>query len=176
MIQTAEEADLNELAALVNSAYRGESSRAGWTTEADFLDGQRTDPEALAEALKDMRRIILCLREEARGPIVGCVALERFSDARGKGCYLGMLTVKPTLQGKGLGKVLLGRAEEFARAGDATRMALGVIQLRPELMAWYERNGYVRTGETKPFPYNDPAAGTPKRPDLHFVLFEKQLG
>jgi ribosomal protein S18 acetylase RimI-like enzyme len=174
-IESADENDLPELAALVNGAYRGESSRAGWTTEADFLEGQRTDAEGLAEALKDVRRMILCLRDKSGGPILGCVALERFSDERGRGCYLGMLTVKPELQNRGMGKVLLMRAEEFARAGGAERMTLGVIQLREELMAWYERHGYVRTGQTKPFPYNDPKAGIPKRGDLHFVLFEKPL-
>lgn len=174
-IQAADEQDLAELAALVNSAYRGESSRAGWTTEADFLEGQRTDPELLGEALKDVRRMILCLRAKDGGPILGCVALERFSDARGRGCYLGMLTVKPTMQRQGVGKILLMRAEEFALAGGATRMTLGVIQLRTELLAWYERNGYKRTGETKAFPYGDPKAGLPKREDLHFVLMEKPL-
>ncbi len=174
-IQAADEADLDEISLLVNSSFRGESSRVGWTTEADFLEGQRTDAGLLAEAMKDMRRMILCVRAQEGGPILGCVALERFSDARGKGCYVGMLTVNPSLQGKGIGKLLMARAEEFARAGGATRVTLGVIQLRETLMAWYERQGYLRTGETKPFPYGDIGAGVPLRQDLHFVLFEKVL-
>jgi ribosomal protein S18 acetylase RimI-like enzyme len=175
VILPAEETDLEEIAQLVNSAYRGDTSRKGWTTEADFLDGQRTDAPLLGDALKDIRRMILCLRENEKGPILGCVALERFDDARGRGCYLGMLTVNPKLQAKGLGKILLKRAEEFAQAGGATRMTLGVIHLRESLMAWYERHGYRPTGETKPFPYGDPRAGLPKRDDLHFILFEKPL-
>lgn len=180
--------DAGDLAALVNSAYRGDSSRKGWTTEADFLGGQRTSPEALGEEIergaREGKRVILCLREatppaertrpESRlAPILACVSLERTSD---NGCYLGMLTVSPERQAGGIGRALLESAENFARTEwSAKRMILGVIQLRSELIAWYERRGYRATGEIKPFPYGNEAFGLPRRPDLHFVMFEKPL-
>jgi GNAT superfamily N-acetyltransferase len=168
--------DVEELSRLVNSAYRGESSRAGWTTEADFLDGQRTDPDSLLKLLDSPGdRTILCWRKMPGGPILGCVLLERFQDKRGVGCYLGMLTVEPTLQAQGIGRRLIKSAEDFARSWGAKRMTLGVIHLRDTLIAWYERQGYTKTGETKPFPYGNEKAGIPRRADLHFMLFEKQL-
>ena len=160
----------------MNSAYRGDSSRLGWTTEADFLDGQRTDPETLAAELGDsLGQVILCLRNSSGSEILGCVFLQRFDDEKGAGCYLGMLTVRPTLQDSGLGKVLLNEAETFARNWGATRMSLGVVHPRDTLMAWYERRGYRRTGETQAFPYGNPKNGIPKRDDLHFIMFEKSL-
>ncbi len=174
-VRPATAQDAGELARLVNSAYRGESSRRGWTTEADFLAGQRTDPTMLADDISRSTTTILCLREVVVGPILACVSLELFSDERGSGCYLGMLTVNPTLQARGLGKVLMEKAEAFARSRGAARMKLGVIQLRQSLMEWYERRGYAKTGETGRFPYGDERWGLPLREDLHFVLFEKNL-
>ena len=167
-----QESELGEISELVNSAYRGESSRAGWTTEADFLGGQRTDPQTLLQHLKDKNRKIFRCRDRDSRSLLGCVYLERNPD---DSCYLGMLTVRPHLQNSGLGKVIMNHAEELARQWGARRMVLGVIQLRSELMAWYERRGYRKTGETKPFPYGDPKAGQPLREDLHFVMFEKIL-
>jgi GNAT superfamily N-acetyltransferase len=174
-VRPATPADATELSRLVNSAYRGDSSRRGWTTEADLLDGQRTDPDTLEQDLSRPGVTILCLRESESGPILACVSLELFDDARGKGCHLGMLTVNPTLQAQGLGKILMQRSEAFARSRGAARMRLGVIQLREQLMQWYERRGYERTGETRPFPYGDEKWGLPRQADLHFVLFEKAL-
>ena len=173
-IRRAEASDVSILNALVNSAYRGESSKKGWTTEADLIGGQRVDDARLIELLSKPRSYILCLLEET-GSICGCVSLEAFEDETGPGCYLGMLTVRPTLQTDGLGKKLMLEAENFARELGATRMTLGVIQIRTELMAWYERRGYRKNGEIKPFPYGDDRFGEPKRADLHFVMFEKAL-
>lgn len=168
--------DAEELARLVNSAYRGESSRAGWTTEADFLGGQRTDPAVLRQELREQSRVILCLRRQNEGRILACVNLTRFKEGKSVGCYLGMLTVDPTLQALGLGRTLLSQAESYAaRAWGASRMTLGVIHLRESLMAWYERRGYVRSGLTEPFPYGNAKAGIPLRDDLHFIMFEKSL-
>src|ERR1700722_19855749 len=123
----AREADADEIARLVNSAYRGDSSRLGWTTEADFLDGQRTDPDSLRAEIRNPSQRILCWRESTTGPILGCVFLERFERSNRVGCYLGMLTVSPKLQNNGLGKHLMHGAESFARAWGADHMVLGVI-------------------------------------------------
>jgi ribosomal protein S18 acetylase RimI-like enzyme len=172
IIETYRDADLAEIAALVNSAYRGEGSRAGWTTEADLLGGQRIDEPALrADLAAKPGAVILTMRAREGGEIVGSVWLEAGPEV----FYLGMLAVSPTLQATGLGRALVAEAERRARALGASTMRLTVIAQRETLIAWYERQGYRRTGRVKPFPYDDASVGAPKRPDLQLVEFEKPL-
>jgi GNAT superfamily N-acetyltransferase len=162
--------DVPALVALVNSAYRGESSKQGWTTEADLLDGQRTDPVNVRSLLNDPGSAIILLFEG--NEIVGSVLLQRDGDH----AYLGMLTVMPTRQAFGLGRQLLARAEAFVLdQWGLSRIEMTVIQKRAELIAWYERRGYRLTGETRPFPYGDERFGLPKRDDLEFVVMQKSL-
>lgn len=195
-LRTATSADVAALRELVNSAYRGDSSRVGWTTEADLLGGQRTDAAALTEfiaAAAEGRRAMLVgqapthdandrlaagakldagSKRDAGSKLDACVQLER----RGTDAYLGMLTVRPGLQSRGLGKLLLAGAEDFvAREWQARTVTMTVIAQRDELIAWYLRRGYARTGATAPFPYGDVRLGEPKRPDLHFVVLQKFL-
>ena len=163
-------ADAPTLVALVNSAYRGDSSRAGWTTEADLLGGQRVDIEGLTEMMVRPGNVIL-LHERDHVP-VACVHLER----TGEDCYLGLLTIRPTTQGAGLGRQMLEAAERWAIEHWSSRtMFMAVIVQRTELIAWYERHGYRRTGERKPFPYGDERFGLPRRDDLAFDVMRKPL-
>lgn len=165
--------DLPALAALVNGAYRGDSSRRGWTTEADYLGGQRTDADTLARDLAAQpQAVLLALREQPDSEILGCVWLEPAGD---DAWYLGMLTVRPDLQAVRLGRGMLEAAEAAAQARGARRIRMTVVNVRDTLIAWYERRGYALTGETKPFPYDDPLFGLPQRPDLEFVVLEKRL-
>lgn len=169
----ADAAELPAIAELVNSAYRGESSRQGWTTEADYLGGQRTDAQTLAEDLAaDPQAVIMTLRDEPGGPLLGCVWLEPAEDGA---WYLGMLSVRPDLQDRRLGRTMLEAAEALVRERGASRVRMTVIQIRDTLIAWYERRGYVRTGETRPFPYKDLRFGQPARDDLEFIVLEKAL-
>jgi ribosomal protein S18 acetylase RimI-like enzyme len=169
----ASDSELDAVAALVNSAYRGESSRAGWTTEADYLDGQRTDAATLRRDLAETPgAVLLTLRDEPHGPILGTVWLE---PARDGAWYLGMLTVNPALQARQLGRNLLEAAEVHAVGRGASRIEMTVVQIRDTLIAWYERRGYVRTGETRPFPYDDARFGVPRRDDLAFIVLEKRF-
>ena len=155
---------------LVTSAYRGDSSRAGWTTEADFLDGNRIDPDVLrADIERPRSRVLLAERD---GELLACAHV---SEEDGAG-YFGMFSVVPGLQGGGIGKQVLAECERIAR--DEWRlpaMRMTVIDIRDELIAFYERRGYRRTGILKPFPYGDERFGLPKRDDLRFEVLEKGL-
>ncbi|MFG3496338.1 GNAT family N-acetyltransferase [Streptomyces sp. NPDC047928] len=167
----AVEADVPALVELVESAYRGDSSRAGWTTEADILDGQRTDPEGVREVVTAAGSRLLVVERE--GEAVACCQLE----LRGGAAYFGMFAVRPGLQGGGLGRRVLAEAERLARAEwGVAEMHMTVISVREELIAWYERRGYRRTGRTTPFPYGDERFGLPRRADLEFELLVKELG
>jgi ribosomal protein S18 acetylase RimI-like enzyme len=169
----AESADLAAIAELVNSAYRGDVSRQGWTTEADYVGGQRTDPQVLARDLAaDPRARLLVLRDGAGEPPLGCVMLKPAGDGA---WYLGMLTVRPDIQDRQLGRTMLEGAEAYAKAQGAGRIRISVVQVRDTLIAWYERRGYAATGATLPFPYDDPEIGEPMRDDLHFVVMEKAV-
>ena len=173
LIRRAIGAELPAVVDLVNSAYRGEAAQKGWTSEAGFLAGQRTDLASLkAELESHDARQVLTLREERGGPLIGCCLLDRVDDET---LYLGMLSVSPDAQNKGVGKRLVAAAETYARETGAKYVRITVIQVREALLAWYERHGFVRTGETEPFPYGDERFGIPLRPDLHFVVLEKQV-
>ncbi|HEX8315781.1 MAG TPA: GNAT family N-acetyltransferase, partial [Flavisolibacter sp.] len=135
-IRRAGSADIPLLNVLVNSAYRGETSRIGWTTEADLLDGIRTSEESLTTMLQKPGAVILVAEKE--GIIKGCVYLEKQGDA----LYLGMLTVNPELQGKGLGAQLMKASEEYAKTVRCRQIKMTVITSRDTLIAYYERKGF----------------------------------
>jgi ribosomal protein S18 acetylase RimI-like enzyme len=162
--------DVRAIVALVQSAYRGEASRAGWTTEADLLDGQRTDADAVAALIgAPASRILLC---EQGGAVLATAHLEKQAVT----CHFGMFAVRPDRQGGGLGRAMLAAAERMARDEWGCReMQMTVITLRTELIAWYERRGYRRTGVFKPFPYGDARFGLPKRDDLRLEVLRKPL-
>jgi len=168
-LEPASAADLTELHRLVESAYRGDSARAGWSHEADLIGGVRTDEDELQAMLASPTQHLLVARADRA--MVGCVALTQKDDTL---VYLGMFTIAPERQASGLGKGLLAAAEDHARQLGATRMEMQVIRQREELIAWYERRGYRRTGELRPFPYDEPRY-TPLRPDLEFVVLDKAL-
>ena len=162
--------DVPDLVTLIESAYRGDDSRAGWTTEADLLGGQRTDAEAVMAVVAGSDSLMLTARRSGR--LVGCAQLER----RGDDAYFGMFAVVPTGQGGGVGSAVLREAERIAgEEWHAGALEMTVIRQRHDLIAWYERRGYQRTGATQPFPYGDERFGIPKRQDLEFVVLTKPL-
>ena len=162
--------DVDAVVALVESAYRGDASRQGWTTEADFLDGQRIDRQLLVELIaRSDARVVLAERD---GQVLACCELQD----QGGVAYFGMFAVRPNGQGAGVGNRLLVEAERIAAQDWQCReMRMTVIDIRNELIAWYERRGYQRTGEHKPFPYGDERFGIPLRDDLRFEVLRKVL-
>ncbi len=167
-ISTVTHKDVDAIDQLVNAAYRGESSKKGWTTEADLLDGLRTNPDALKQLIDDPGAVILKCTDD-NDTVMGCVYLKK----KGTKLYLGMLTVNPLLQAQGIGKQLLLAAEAYARQNNCNGITMTVIAVRHELIAWYERHGYRPTGETEPFPA-DPVFGLPKQV-LYFIVMEKAI-
>ena len=167
----ASPADADAVVALVNGAYRGEGAKRGWTTEADILCGQRTDREGVLEMIGTPGSRVELAFEGGPAPLA-CVHLRREPDGS---CYLGMLTVDPALQRAGLGRELLERSERLAREWGCGRVRMTVIGLRAELIAYYERRGYARTGRVEPFPEHDPRFGLPKVRGLSFVELSKPL-
>lgn len=154
---------------LIESAYRGESSRRGWTTEADLVDGSRTSAAEVASLVEDPDAVLLVAERE--GAVVGCCVVRRQPDHR---AHVGMLAVRPELQGGGVGRALLGWAEDAAAGWGARQVVMHVIRQRRELIAWYARLGYRATGATAPFPYDAPDT-YPRRPDLEFSVLAKDL-
>lgn len=169
-VHEATGADIAALLDLIQSAYRGDASRVGWTTEADLLDGSRTDAGLLAADLADPATMILLL-SDSDGPLGCCAITER----SGGTAYFGTFAVRPSAQGRGVGSRLLAAAEERARAAGATRMEMTVLAQRTELLAWYGRRGYRPTGATRPFPYGDERYGRPLRDDLVFAVLSASL-
>ena len=162
--------DIDPIRTLVESAYRGDASRAGWTTEADILDGQRIDAAGVAELLsKPGSRILLA---ESAGQLLACAHLQ----LEDRAAYFGMFSVDPQLQGGGVGRAVLAEAERIAREEwHCAHMRMTVISIRDDLIAWYERRGYHRSGIYQPFPYGDERFGIPKRDDLRFEILLKPL-
>ena len=171
LFRFARSGDVPAVVVLVESAYRGESSREGWTTEADLIDGRRTDAEAISAVIAGQDSLMLLA--EAGGELVGCCQLERRT---GTEAYFGTFAVRPGGQGQGWGRRILAEAERLARGEwRAGTMVMSVLAQRPDLIAWYERRGYRRTGATIPFPYGNERFGLPKRPDLSFAILAKPL-
>lgn len=165
MVRLAASDDLPALHALVESAYRGDSARGGWTHEADLLEGNRTSQEELAQALADADNRVLVLHQD--DALIGTVTITRRNEDT---AYLGMLCVDPALQAGGMGRALIAAAEDCAaREFGAHTMEMTVVSPRTELIAYYERRGYVQTGEIRPFPL-------PQFGHLTMVVLAKVLG
>jgi GNAT superfamily N-acetyltransferase len=165
-------ADVEAIVTLVESAYRGDASRAGWTTEADLLVGRRTDPREVTRLLTTDGNVLL-LAVTADGEAVGTCHLQRREAGT---AYFGLFAVRPTAQGDGIGSRLLAAAEERARrAWNVRVMEMTVLGQRDELIAWYRRKGYRPTGETNPWPPSQNVRSTPLRDDLYFLHLAKAL-
>ena len=167
LLEDAAAADLPAVAALMNAAYR--EAPPGWASESGLLGGQRTDPATLAADVAEGTRLLIH-RDGA-----ALIASVQLREAARNRWYLGGLTIAPARQGQGLGDRTLRAAEAWVRSEGGSMIEMTVIAQRSGLIAWYERRGYARTGETRPFPYGDTRFGEPRRGDLHFVVLEKPL-
>lgn len=169
-------ADVPDIVRIVNGAYRGQDGVAGWTSEAGLIAGQRTDAAQVAALVAGTvagdNPVVLVMRERPSKRVVATICLDQLEPERTE---LGMLSVDVTLQGGGAGKRLVALTEDYLLARGVTRACMTVVHARAELIAWYGRQGYLPTGATVAFPYDDPSVGQPLRDDLHFVVLEKQL-
>jgi ribosomal protein S18 acetylase RimI-like enzyme len=172
LLHRAVEADYAPIIELVNLAFRSTGPAASWNSEADFIEGQRLNASLLREDLATKPDAQLLIYRDDNGTLLGTVWLEPKGDDV---WYLGLLTVRPDLQNRQLGRELLTAAEAFAKERGARRIRMSVVNVRDALIAWYERRGYARTGRALPFPYGDERFGRPLREDLNFVLLEKDL-
>lgn len=171
-IRKATPADLAAVLTLVRSAYRGESSRAGWTTEAELVDDQRIDEEGLLAKINEPFGAVLVAQDEA-GDILACCEVLKQSDTVG---YFGLFAVNPLRQAGGIGRTVLTAAEEYAKqTWGLTEMKMTVIWTREELIQYYIRRGYTLTEKTEPFPYAQLVGGKALRDDLYFSVLIKAL-
>lgn len=168
MITKATLQDIPALNILINSAYRGETSKKGWTTEAHLLEGKRTTEEELTEMIQDPKNTFLKYTENDQ--IIGSVLLIEKEHQ----LYLGMLTVSPELQNSGIGKKLLAEGEKHAKTLGLSSIIMTVVSVRAELIAWYKRHGYVDTGAREPFPSSDIHINVSDKP-LEFIFLEKKI-
>jgi GNAT superfamily N-acetyltransferase len=172
-LEQAVESDYPAIVELANQAYRGSGESSGWTTESSYIEGPRLTEARLSEDLNAKPQAhLLILRDNDGCPLLGTVWLEPRSPSV---WYLGLLTIRPDEQKRQLGRRLLAAAEAYAAEHGARRIRMTVVNVRATLIAWYERRGYALTSKTEPFPYGDDRFGTPLRPDLAFVVLEKQL-
>ncbi|MBF4519072.1 GNAT family N-acetyltransferase [Flavobacterium sp. ANB] len=160
--------DIPALTTLINSAYRGETSKKGWTTEAHLLEGKRTTEEELTEIILNPKNTFLKFTENDK--IIGSVLLVEKEHQ----LYVGMLTVSPELQNAGIGKKMLAEAESHAKTLGISTLSMTVVSVRSELIAWYKRHGYVETGEREPFPSSDIHINISDKP-LEFIFLEKKI-
>jgi ribosomal protein S18 acetylase RimI-like enzyme len=169
-LKPATETDLSEVVELTNLAFRGD---VGWTLETKYIEGQRTDVATLkGEMTAKPEALLMIWRDERDGTLLGSVWLE---PGDGGAWYMGLLAVRPEQQGRQLGRQMVEASEELVRSRGGTKIVISVVNVREKLMHWYERRGYVLTGEQKPFPYGNERVGRPLRDDLYFVVMEKAL-
>lgn len=169
MITKADIKDAAQIVQLLNSAYRGESSKQGWTTEADLIAGERRTDEANLIAVMNQPGSVILKYTNDRGEIIGTVNLQQ----HGNRLYLGMFSVSPHLQGGGIGKELLKYSELHAKAVNCNSIYMSVISVRSKLMDWYIRHGYTDTGERNPF-VEDELTGKHLQ-KLEFAILEKYI-
>jgi len=168
MITKATLQDIPSLNILINSAYRGETSKKGWTTEAHLLEGKRTSEEELTAIILDPKNTFLKFTENDQ--IIGSVLLVEKEHQ----LYMGMLTVSPELQNSGIGKKMLAEAENHAKSLGLSTLSMTVVSVRAELIAWYKRHGYIDTGKREPFPSSDIHINISDKP-LEFIYLEKKI-
>ena len=166
-ISIAKTSDIPQLVSLINSAYRGDDSKKGWTTEAELFDGMRINEEVLTNILSNNDAVMLKYTN-SDSAIIGCVYLEKQESQM----YLGLLSVSPDIQASGIGKQLLAAAEEYAHERDCNKISMTVITIRTELVEWYQRRGYKPTGEIKQFPQDK--VNTPNQ-RLELFVMEKEV-
>lgn len=165
-LEKASHQHIEALHRLINQAYRGAE---GWTRETHIVSGERISRDAVQSLVESDTSHLFITRN--KGEISACICVE----AQHNSAYIGTFAVAPAYQNQGLGRHVLDQAERFARdilGADTLNMV--VISQRPELIAYYERRGYQRTGETENYPL-DMNVGTPVIDGLSIEVLKKSV-
>jgi DNA-binding MarR family transcriptional regulator len=170
-LQVVQDADVPAVVRLLNQAYRSTGADASWAVETPYIDGDRASEHLLREEIAAKPEGVMLVWKLGNG-VLGCVWLEPRTEGE---WYLGSLAISLWLQNAKAGRKLLTASEDWVQAKGGRSIRMNVTNVRASLIAWYQRRGYRLTGETEPFPYEDDRFGTPKRPDLNFVVLKKDL-
>ena len=168
----AQSADITKLVDLINSAYRQQHGNS-WTSEAEIVTGQRINASQLEHALsQDHFQLWIALQDEQ---IVACIGLTfNLYDVE-----IGTFCITPHFQNQGIGKQVLDFAENYVRQKirlehqHLNDFVMWVLSARTELIAYYERRGYVQTGSVDDYPLNADV-GRPMI-DLHLIEMRKAI-
>jgi len=163
--------DVVGVVSLMNRAYRGADADEGWTTEVGLIEGNRISAATLHDEIAQKKNAKL-LVWKLSDKVVGCVWVEPMDADT---WYLGSLAIDPQVQNRKLGRHLLNAAEQWCKAREARSIYITVLEARDTLIAWYERRGYCKNGDTELFPYDDDRFGTPIRQGLYFAVMTKSL-
>ncbi len=169
-LRLAHEGDVDNLVALVNTAYRG-ALAPSWASEVGLIDGPRTGRDSLLKIVRGGSSFILVATDDDTNEPLACVCLTPGANE----WYLSMLATAPGSQTRGIGKLTMSQAEKYALQRGASKLTISVINHRERLIEWYAKQGFAATGHTEPFPYDDPSVGTPLRNDLALVTLTKAL-
>jgi GNAT superfamily N-acetyltransferase len=137
-IREANSGDIAEIVDVVNDAFR---------VERDFRAGERTSVAEVSRLIESSHWLVAIHDEQLAGAV-----LVRVEGTTG---YFGMLAVRPSLQGLGIGRALVEAAEEYCRARGCTTMTLSTGSVRHELLRHYDKLGY-KVASVDPAPRDGP--------------------
>ena len=185
--------DIPELETLLNRCYRFEE---GWTNETEIIGGIRTNQDELKSVIDDAKQYLFVYPQtdtgdregQETGEILGCinVAIEDEDDSQEDCAYIGLFAVNPKLQGGGVGRVMLAAAESFVQSclpdhqvsadGESNDKLIKMLVLngRDKMLAYYERRGYINTGNTQAFSADDNSVEA-KDKELYFIEIAKVI-
>lgn len=164
---------------LINAAYRTSDTHS-WTNESTLVSGSRISVEMLTTLIEQSQNLNTkdCLYvatvhdpETKLENILGCIAVTKFENT----IEIGTFAVQPNLQNSGIGKQILTVLESLMIRNhpNVNSFRMWVLDLRIELINFYQRRGYVLTGQSESYPI-DAGVGKPLK-DLNVLEMIKEI-